>query len=65
MSAAVSAGTVCKIISPLERGCSTTFGHPHNAMATPRVGLPDCQGDRSLGLDPTQEGRALTRARLS
>ena len=30
--------------SPLERGCSTTFGHPHRVMATLRVGLPGCQG---------------------
>ena len=37
-------GTALFASSPLERGCSATFGHPHIAMATPRVGLPGCQG---------------------
>ena len=55
MSAAVSAGTVCKIITPLEWGCSATFGHPHSAMATPHVGLPGCTGGPESGLDPTEE----------
>ena len=43
-------GTALFPSSPLERGCSTTFGHPHSVMATPRVGLPG-QRYRS-GLDP-------------
>ena len=54
-------GTVLAPSSPLERGCSTTFGHPHSAMATPRVGLPGCQGDRGQG--STRRRRAAFRSR--